>query len=73
MKGEVCFRYVPEKVWWDMGVLLYAPCRRRRYSAPALTLLLEHAFDVRGVENGFACLMLTKSEFKEKFKTQEVY
>lgn len=48
--GEVCFHHTPEKDWWDMGVVLFAPCRGRGYSAPALRFLLDHAFCDCGVE-----------------------
>lgn len=47
--GEVNFHRTPEKDWWDMGILLYAPCRGRGYAKPALRLLLDHAFRDCGV------------------------
>ena len=47
--GDVNFHYNPEKDWWDMGVLLYAPYRGQGYGVPALKLLLEHAFCVCGI------------------------
>lgn len=47
--GDVCFHYTPEKDWWDMGIVLYAPYRGRGYAAPALKLLLDQAFRVYGI------------------------
>lgn len=47
--GEVSFRYVPEKDWWDMGIVLHAPYRGLGYSVPALRLMLDHAFRDCGV------------------------
>lgn len=42
--GDVCFHYTPDKDWWDMGIVLYAPYRGQGYAVPALKLLLDHAF-----------------------------
>ncbi len=42
--GEVCLHRTPEKDWWDMGIVLYAPFRGKGRSKPALELLLEQAF-----------------------------
>lgn len=47
--GEVNFHYVPEKDWWDMGIVLCASCRGKGYGTPALRLLLDHAFRDCGV------------------------
>lgn len=47
--GEVNFHYVPEKDWWDMGIVISAQYRGMGYSAPALKLLIEHAFINCGV------------------------
>ncbi len=47
--GEVNFHHTPEKDWYDMGIVLYAPYRGRGYAVPALKLLLDHAFRVCGV------------------------
>ncbi|EDM99975.1 acetyltransferase, GNAT family [Pseudoflavonifractor capillosus ATCC 29799] len=44
--GDVCFHYTPDKDWWDMGIVLYAPYRGQGYAVPALKLLLDHAFRV---------------------------
>lgn len=50
--GEVCLHRSPENDWWDMGILIHAPFRGRGYGAPALRLLLDHAF----VKMGIACV-----------------
>ncbi|MGM9603157.1 MAG: GNAT family N-acetyltransferase [Faecousia sp.] len=42
--GDVCFYYTPDKDWYDMGIVIYAPYRGKGYSYPALKLLLDHAF-----------------------------
>ena len=47
--GDVNFHYTPEKDWWDMGIVLYAPYRGKGYAVPALKLLLNQAFRVWGV------------------------
>ena len=47
---EVNFHYTPDKKWWDMGVLVYAPYRGRGYGARCLEMLLHRAFVVCGVE-----------------------
>ena len=47
--GDVNFHYTPEKDWWDMGIVIYAPYRGNGYSVPALRLMLEHAFKDCGI------------------------
>ena len=47
--GDVNFHYTPEKDWWDMGIVIYAPYRGMGYATPALRLLLDHAFRVCGI------------------------
>ena len=47
--GDVCFHYTPEKDWWDMGIVMYAPFRGKGYAVPALRLMLDHAFRVCGI------------------------
>lgn len=47
--GEVNFHYTPSEGWYDMGVVLYAPCRGRGYGSAALELLLHRAFVVCGI------------------------
>ncbi len=47
--GEVNFHYTPDKDWWDMGIVIYAPYRGNGYAVPALKLMLDHAFGVCGV------------------------
>ena len=39
----------PEKDWWDMGIVMYAPFRGKGYAVPALRLMLDHAFRVCGI------------------------
>ena len=47
--GDVNFHYTPEKDWWDMGIVMYAPYRGKGYAVPALRLMLDHAFRVCGI------------------------
>ena len=47
--GNINFHYTPEKDWWDMGIVIYAPYRGNGYSVPALRLMLEHAFKDCGI------------------------
>ncbi len=47
--GDVNFHYTPEKDWWDMGIVIYAPYRGKGYAVPALRLLLDQAFRVCGI------------------------
>ncbi|MGN0978837.1 MAG: GNAT family N-acetyltransferase [Candidatus Avoscillospira sp.] len=47
--GNVNFHYTPDRDWWDMGIVLYAPYRGQGYAVPALRLLLDHAFRDCGV------------------------
>lgn len=47
--GDVNFHYTPEQDWWDMGIVIYAPFRGKGYAAPALRLMLKHAFCDCGV------------------------
>lgn len=42
--GEVCFYRVPQRDWWDMGIVLYAPHRGKGYADAAVRLMLAHAF-----------------------------
>lgn len=54
--GDVNFHYTPDRGWWDMGIVLYAPYRGQGYAEPALRLMLDHAFRACGVSrihNGF--------------------
>src|SRR5699024_12014808 len=41
--GEVDFHYTPSAGWHDMGVVVYAPYRRRGYGHEGLALLLRRA------------------------------
>ena len=47
--GNINFHYTPERDWWDMGIVIYAPYRGKGYAVPALRLMLEHAFQDCGV------------------------
>ena len=47
--GDVNFHYTPEKDWWDMGIVIYAPYRGNGYAFPALQLLADQAFRVCGI------------------------
>ena len=47
--GDVNYHYNPEKDWWDMGIVIYAPYRGKGYAVPALKLMLDHAFRESGV------------------------
>ena len=47
--GDVNFHYTPERDWWDMGIVIYAPYRGKGYAEPALKLLLDRAFRVCGI------------------------
>ena len=47
--GDVNFHYTPEKDWWGMGIVMYAPYRGKGYAVPALRLMLDHAFRVCGI------------------------
>ena len=47
--GDVNFHYSPEKDWWDMGIVIFAPYRGKGYAVPALKLLLDHAFRDCGI------------------------
>ena len=47
--GDVNFHYTPEKDWWDMGIVIYAPYRGKGHAFPALQLLADRAFRVCGI------------------------
>ena len=47
---EVNYHYIPEKNWWDTGVLVYAPYRGSGYGRCALELLLHRAFMVDKID-----------------------
>ena len=47
--GDVNFHRVPERDWWDMGILIHAPERGKGYGKAGLALLLERAFRIDNV------------------------
>lgn len=47
--GDVNFHYTPERDWWDMGILLYAPERGKGYGRQGLRLLCDRVFRVNGI------------------------
>ena len=47
--GDINFHYTPERDWWDMGIVIYAPYRGKGYAVPALRLMLDHAFRDCGI------------------------
>ena len=47
--GDVNFHYNPNKDWWDMGIVIYAPERGKGYGKQGLGLLIDRAFRVAGV------------------------
>ena len=53
--GDVNFHRTPERGWWDMGVVIYAPERGKGYGKQGLRLLAEHAFShgVTRLHNAF--------------------
>ena len=54
--GDVNYHYNPERDWYDMGIVIYAPERGKGYGKVGLQLLLDKAFSVDGISklhNGF--------------------
>ena len=53
--GDVNFHYNPDRDWWDMGIVIYAPERGKGYGKQGLQLLIAHAFShgVRVLHNDF--------------------
>lgn len=47
--GDVNYHYNPDKNWWDMGIVIYAPERGKGYGKQGLRLLLDRAFNVDGI------------------------
>ena len=47
--GDVNFHYNPERDWWDMGIVIYAPERGKGYGSQGLRLLCDHAFQTVGI------------------------
>ena len=42
--GDVNYHYNPERDWYDMGIVIYAPERGKGYGRQGLRLLLDRAF-----------------------------
>ena len=47
--GDVNYHYNPERDWYDMGIVIYAPERGKGYGKQGLRLLLDRAFRVNGI------------------------
>ena len=47
--GDVNYHYNPERDWYDMGIVIYAPERGKGYGKEGLRLLLDKAFRVDGI------------------------
>lgn len=47
--GDVNYHFVPERDWWDIGILIFAPERGKGYGRQGLSLLLDRAFRVDGI------------------------
>lgn len=47
--GDINFHYTPDRDWWDMGIVIFAPYRGKGYAVPALKLMLDYAFRNCGV------------------------
>lgn len=47
--GGIDFHHTPERGWWDMGILIYAPERGKGYGKQGLALLLDRAFRAAGI------------------------
>ena len=47
--GDVNYHYNPERGWWDMGIVIYAPERGKGYGAQGLRLLMDRAFRIDGI------------------------
>ena len=47
--GDVNFHHNPDKDWWDMGIVIYAPERGKGYGKQGLQLLVDRAFRVAGI------------------------
>ena len=47
--GDVNYHYNPDRDWWDMGVLVYAPERGKGFGRMGLELLLDRAFRTDGI------------------------
>ncbi len=47
--GDVNDHYNPERGWWDMGIVIFAPERGKGYGRQGLALLMDHAFGADGI------------------------
>ena len=65
LPGGIINLNIPEKDWYDMGIVIYAPCCGRGCAVHALKLLLDHAFRELGVEDGFLQMMITRADWRK--------
>lgn len=47
--GDVNYHFNPERNWYDMGIVIYAPERGNGYGKQGLQLLLDKAFKADGI------------------------
>ena len=47
--GDVNYHYNPERDWYDMGIVIFAPERGKGYGKQGLQLLLNRAFRIDGI------------------------
>ena len=47
--GDVNYHYNPDRGWWDMGIVIYAPERGKGYGTQGLRLLMDRAFRTDGI------------------------
>ena len=47
--GDINYHYSPDRDWYDMGIVIYAPERGKGYGKQGLHLLLDKAFRIDGI------------------------
>ena len=47
--GDINYHYTPDRNWYDMGIVIYAPERGKGYGKQGLQLLLDKAFRIDGI------------------------